>query len=153
MTMTYIRASVSTTDFRNLADRCREALTIPVERTSLRAMRPVCRELEDMLHQGMGHEKQRGSRRYECPDPICLHRYEEEPWREIRMAELGKNMAELLDGARFNYKWKDGEDPLRSLNLSRVYSVRRPHIATLIRALSKQIDQSARASIRAAGSK
>ena len=151
MTMTYIRASVSTTDFRNLIDRCREALTMPVGRADQRAIRPVCRELEDLFNQGLGHERQSRSRRYDCTDPVCLHRYEEDPWREIRMAELGRDMADLLDGARFNYKWKEGENPLRSLNLSRIYSVRRPHIATLIRALSKQIDQSARATIRAQG--
>ena len=151
MTMTYIRPSVSTTDFRNLIERCREAMAMPVDRTSQRSMRPMCREMENLFHQGLGHERQPRTRRYDCTEQVCLHRYQEEPWREIRMAELGKNMADLLDRARFNYKWKKGEDPLRSLNLSRMYSVRRPHIATLIRALSKQIDQAARITIRARG--
>ena len=149
MTMTSIRASVSTTDFRNLIERAREALGLPLDKESLREITGKTRELEDLMGEGLGHPQRGRHQRRNCPDELCLHQYQGNPWRELKMAELGKDIADLLDEARFNYKWRAGEDPLRAANLSRRYSVRRPHIGMLIRSLAKQIDQSARGAIRA----
>ena len=141
--MRAIRPQVSRTDFKNLLERSAEAQTLPVGRETVREIRKVRREIDDLYQQGMAHLLNFKTRRRECPEPICLHVYEGDPRREMRISELGRTIADLLDKARFSYRWQSGEDPGRAMNLASRYSLRRPHVATLIRSLSKQIGESA----------